>query len=121
MTRSLPVGGGLQRASRDLPEEGHQARPVDRADLRERQSVRGGALLWGGPRRLGPALGQHGPAVELQASCRGAVREMGAEGVHPPSLRGLVGHAQPRALQEPRVGGRQGQGEARFIEMAQID
>ena len=49
------------------------------------------------------------------------MREIGAQDVDPPRLRGVEGHAEPGTLQKPAVGGRQRQGKACFIEMAQID
>jgi len=46
------------------------------------------------------------------------MREVGADGVDPTSLRGLVRDAEYFTDRKPTITGRQRQGEAGFVEMA---
>src|SRR2546423_1167387 len=120
-TPPLPVGRGCRWASRYLPQEGHQALRIDRADVVEGQPMGSRPLLRRRPRLPGPALGQHRPALKVQASRFWAVREVRAKDVHPPPLRCVEGHAEPCAWEKPTVGRRPRQGKAGFVQMAQID
>src|SRR5919197_5362456 len=120
-TRPPPVGRRIRRASGDLPEEGHQALRIDGPDLNAPQAMSGGPLLRRRAGLPGATLGHHGPAPIRQPASLRTVRKVGADDVDPPRLWRLIGHAYPLAPPTPAIGRRQGQGKARFVEMAQID